>query len=204
MKFLKLILVATSIVLSSNTSAAIIEMTEGELFDPSYLIGSMGTGRGIGITANDDFHMSSLGIDLGVSGAGSALFQYEIYSSIDGSSADSLLADVSFSLIDGEGWRDISFDFDFFAGASYVINFSRVDDSKLFGVGTYYSIEPSGFVDYGPFALVQGFEGATPNPTNPLVPYMRMDAVVVPVPAAAWLFASGLIGLLGFTRRKKV
>jgi len=30
------------------------------------------------------------------------------------------------------------------------------------------------------------------------------QASVVPVPAAIWLFGSGLIGLVGFTRRKKV
>jgi len=32
---------------------------------------------------------------------------------------------------------------------------------------------------------------------------VTIDATVVPVPAAAWLFASGLIGLYGFSRRHK-
>ncbi|MCW9057201.1 MAG: VPLPA-CTERM sorting domain-containing protein [Gammaproteobacteria bacterium] len=34
--------------------------------------------------------------------------------------------------------------------------------------------------------------------------YMVRDTTVVPVPAAVWLFGSGLIGLAGFARRKKV
>jgi hypothetical protein len=29
------------------------------------------------------------------------------------------------------------------------------------------------------------------------------DVVVVPVPAAVWLFGSGLLGLVGIARRKK-
>jgi len=34
--------------------------------------------------------------------------------------------------------------------------------------------------------------------------YIRSaDATVVPVPAAIWLFGSGLIGLVGIARRKK-
>ncbi|MCK4704384.1 MAG: VPLPA-CTERM sorting domain-containing protein, partial [Gammaproteobacteria bacterium] len=74
--------------------------------------------------------------------------------------------------------------------------------NNLIGLGANYSWEPSSNVDYGPFAVIQGFEGATPNPSNPLVPYMRMDVQAVPVPAAIWLFGSGLIGLVGFARRK--
>ncbi|MCK5092950.1 MAG: VPLPA-CTERM sorting domain-containing protein, partial [Gammaproteobacteria bacterium] len=31
-----------------------------------------------------------------------------------------------------------------------------------------------------------------------------VGASVVPVPAAVWLFGSGLIGLVGFARRKKI
>ena len=34
--------------------------------------------------------------------------------------------------------------------------------------------------------------------------YLVLDTTVVPVPAAVWLFGSGLISLIGFARRKKV
>ena len=34
--------------------------------------------------------------------------------------------------------------------------------------------------------------------------YIRTaDAAVIPVPAAVWLFGSGLLGLIGIARRKK-
>jgi len=41
------------------------------------------------------------------------------------------------------------------------------------------------------------------NTTNPYQFYIEtMDVTAVPVPAAAWLFASGLLGLVGIARRK--
>jgi fumarate reductase subunit C len=33
--------------------------------------------------------------------------------------------------------------------------------------------------------------------------FMVREATVVPVPAAVWLFASGLLGLVGIARRRK-
>jgi hypothetical protein len=35
-------------------------------------------------------------------------------------------------------------------------------------------------------------------------PYASFEAVAVPVPAAIWLFGSGLLGLIGIARRKKL
>lgn len=36
------------------------------------------------------------------------------------------------------------------------------------------------------------------------VDFLRLDVAVVPIPAAIWLFGSGLLGLIGISRRKKV
>ena len=47
------------------------------------------------------------------------------------------------------------------------------------------------------------------NGTSPLGPvgvtayHLHLEGVVVPVPAAVWLFGSGLLGLIGIARRKK-
>jgi len=42
-----------------------------------------------------------------------------------------------------------------------------------------------------------------PNPTGLLVADLIGSAAVVPIPAAVWLFGSGLLGLVGVARRKK-
>ncbi|MEN8107819.1 MAG: hypothetical protein ABFS22_07420 [Pseudomonadota bacterium] len=41
------------------------------------------------------------------------------------------------------------------------------------------------------------------DPTVEGFPYASFQRVVVPVPAAVWLFASGLLGLIGISRKKK-
>ena len=51
---------------------------------------------------------------------------------------------------------------------------------------------------FGTVVLSDAFGGSIPNPT--LVP---ANLTVVPVPAAVWLFGSGLLGLVGIARRKK-
>ncbi len=50
----------------------------------------------------------------------------------------------------------------------------------------------------GGFTIPEG--GGTPT----LLPFAHVDVAAVPVPAAAWLFGSGLLGLIGIARRKKV
>jgi hypothetical protein len=50
----------------------------------------------------------------------------------------------------------------------------------------------------GGVTMVNGFKGFTP-----VVNMTTNTAAPVPVPAAAWLFGSGLLGLVGVARRKK-
>jgi hypothetical protein len=33
-------------------------------------------------------------------------------------------------------------------------------------------------------------------------PFLTIETTVIPLPAAVWLFGSGLLGLIGFARRK--
>jgi hypothetical protein len=41
------------------------------------------------------------------------------------------------------------------------------------------------------------------GPFNGVTGYWHLEGTVVPVPAAVWLFGSGLLGLIGFARKKK-
>lgn len=52
------------------------------------------------------------------------------------------------------------------------------------------------------FSFIDGTR-ALPLQTYPLHALAVRDGDVVPIPAAAWLFSSGLIGLIGIARRKK-
>ena len=49
---------------------------------------------------------------------------------------------------------------------------------------------------------LDGYDGVTFDPANELVQINNVN--VVPIPAAAWLFGSGLVGLVAMARRKKI
>lgn len=98
---------------------------------------------------------------------------------------------------------DSFFDVDFSAinlviGESYTVSASVVGDSPYWGLGrTSASIYGYGDIYSGGMAYTGG------------VPYesfdmsFRVTPTAVPVPAAVWLFGTGLIGLVGLARRKK-
>lgn len=67
-----------------------------------------------------------------------------------------------------------------------VTNPTSVSDSWLFVTSNGSQVDP---YNYGSFAAIAVLDG---------------DVSTVPVPAAVWLFGSGLIGLIGIARRKKV
>ena len=66
---------------------------------------------------------------------------------------------------------------------------------------TLESIDISQFADGGSHVLEFYSETFEASPTNFFVDDVSISAV--PVPAAAWLFGSGLLGLAGISRRKK-
>lgn len=84
-------------------------------------------------------------------------------------------------------------DIDMGTGADAVI---ACDDGNACGVGSAYTLDYNAVVPDGAFINVayqlhlEGFVGE--------------GAPAVPVPAAIWLFGSGLLGLVGVARRRKV
>jgi len=60
------------------------------------------------------------------------------------------------------------------------------------------------YATFDPNALGEYNFGISVSQAGWGVENVRMDVQVVPIPAAAWLFGSGLIGLVGVARRKKL
>jgi len=77
-----------------------------------------------------------------------------------------------------------------------------VNSDYKFIMGVYH-------VDHHPTQQLTAYMGGSINDTvhidvaNPMQGSYLVQVSSVPVPAAAWLFGSGLIGLVGFARRKK-
>ena len=85
-----------------------------------------------------------------------------------------------------------------FATLINVDNVENLGTAGLFATSTYagevYEISAGGdFSAVDPFAYGLLSGGG----------YAAMVSTVVPIPAATWLFGSGLIGLIGIARRKK-
>ena len=72
---------------------------------------------------------------------------------------------------------------------------SRPD--KLFNIDWHQRFEMTGERNF--HAEGSGLQGLVMSSTN----LFEVTPSAVPVPAAAWLFMSGLIGMIGITRRKK-
>jgi hypothetical protein len=76
-----------------------------------------------------------------------------------------------------------------------MFSFLASDLTGLIDAPAYPSFNPNALGEYN-FGIQVSQDGWG-------VENVRMDVQVVPVPAAAWLFGSGLIGLVGIARRKK-
>ena len=108
---------------------------------------------------------------------------------------------------DGDGLYDILFDFppppemggnDEFLSAGEVVIYDIISEDAI-NANSFNFLSAPGGNDNGPFLAAVKF-----NRTGPLQEDSAwVGAGVIPVPAAVWLFGSGLIGLVGVARRRK-
>ena len=143
---------------------------------------------------------------------------------VDGSIWDMTLHDGSFDELFATMGTDALYSNLFSLSATFQLiqftNSNPVSDASLFSgctffygcsLDTVYGYEPAGnavFV-HGDMVSLLSVDSHTQIVVAPDVNYTNQTYATwqmssVPVPAAVWLFGSGLIGLIGFARRKKV
>jgi hypothetical protein len=123
---------------AGGAKASTITIDQGPPFIASYDNGGMGNGRGVSFLANQNFSITSMGVDLSVPASNSTNYVYQIYASTNGHDVGSLLSSVTFQLGAGNGYRDQAFNFNFSTGSYYVVNFARQDGQYLGNLGTHY------------------------------------------------------------------
>ena len=79
-------------------------------------------------------------------------------------------------------------------GITVIASISNISLGSSGGIDTFI-----GFYGVGPIGAVN----ISGSQWSPLVDNVSFGNVVIPIPAAVWLFSSGLIGLIGIARRKK-
>jgi hypothetical protein len=181
-----------------SANAALVEFNSGDFYGTS-AGGGVGTGRGISFQADTTFTIDSIGIFTDLN---SGSYDAVIFSSTDGHQANSVLG-TSTELLSGVGndWNDISIDYTFNANDYYVILWRPTDGNGTWTNSIDYYYDSGLPATAGPATLIDGVEGYDADSfINTLHPNMRVN--IIPIPAAVWLFGSGL-GVLGWMRRRQ-
>jgi len=213
MKYWKLVILTTALALSTGVNAAII--THGHLTtdDTTDYITDTSTGRMY--MRFDTFNLSVADTSMATIAGGvyegwsiaDSVVADEFYGSILGASSTPCTGADNNNTLCGVAavWNEGDF------GGSYN------DSADLFWFYSTYATPnmPTQAIGVGAVAAdgrVYDFDdhwttGVTDewnvlNPTYPINALLYRDTSVVPAPAAVWLFGSGLIGLIGFAKRK--
>jgi len=209
MKFWKLASITTVLVLSTSVNAATIVDTASLTAMPFYTLGNFTEDQdplGQSFVLDQSYENLMVGGVLqDVNAFLNPTFDINISLVRGAGTSGTLLGSKTVTLEDG------------FSGL-YMEDFSFIGSLSA---GTYSLLFSSGatgrgslrFVENNPYELGSAYnELGVFDPLNILGQNMDIDAAIritgdvsaVPIPAAVWLFGSGLFGLIGFTRRKKV
>jgi len=123
----------------------------------------------------------------------------DVPSTCTGSTAYGVVCGVIDDWTDGDFGLSASTDSDTFA----YVNDGIPDPLKPIGIVTIGRHQvPNTVVDRQAYASVAGFDASKDGPIGPYNLLLYTNASEVPLPAAAWLFGSALLGL-GVVKRKK-
>lgn len=199
----KLLIMIALAFLPLQSNAAFVDFNSG--IGGFSSTGGESNGRGISFQAISDFSISSFGIfgDLN-----NESFDVQVYSSIDGSQTNGVLASTTaFSGGTGNGWNDIAINFSFDANSYYVLNWRPTDGVADWSTSLDYFNDATLPVDIAGLATlidgVAGFDATSFGNTVHARFRINTDLSEIPVPAAVWLFATALLGLFGFSKRRK-
>lgn len=196
------LLISMLFLVANSANASVLYDSGAPLVDSGTCDGD-GCGSSTEWWATDDFTASS---DWGVTGfeffsnlRSGAITDYistswEIISSADPYGA-ALYSGTSVATISGDSFLISGLDIDVLSGAYFLSHHHDFSNENLTtamvtgDTGTWYHTDKASYqnVKSGEVAMI-----------------IYGDVSSVPVPAAVWLFGSGLIGLIGFARRKKV
>ena len=121
-----------------------------------------------------------------------------VYEKVELFQTETFFTDM-FEITDAGNYQATLTDFDFLAPMELTgLNVTTATESlgSLVKPGSFtFDAEPGEY-----YVSFYGLAGKPPLPSNYGI---EISQVVVPVPAAVWLFGSGLLGLVGIARRKK-
>ena len=181
-----------------NFTVALSSYWDDKSPDPNFGIQSFGfnlDGAATGLVASDIIATLPSNWDIGFNENQDGLGNFDVTIGKTGSGQPNRQDPLVFSI-------DLGGDQSTTDGISDYVADSIAGDNGSF----LFAVHIAGFTDQNPDLPLSGC--TTPDANNPdcnlLTSVWVGNSAVVPVPAAVWLFGSGLIGLVGIARRKRV
>lgn len=213
MKYIKNVITATTLVLSSNVNAALLsvdwllsgdnlvtrdttnglewlDMTETANMSFNFVSGQLGEGAQFeGWRYATNLEVASLFVSFGL--------PTDAHLSNVGP-VDAAIVDFSNTM--GNIMNDSNPTIFSYGARGFI---GESNGTNMYQAGAYYATSSSTNIYVGPY-LGGGSSLVSPSASRgDLGSYLVRDAAVVPIPAAVWLFGSGLLGLVGVARCKK-